>query len=889
MHYRLHLSASRAFGRAGLCALALLSGVGAAYSQSLSQRYIISDLGTLNGRFGNYAKRINIQGHLVGVSSNGTDNDGFYYNGMGLFDLGNLPGQQEAEAYWINDSNIITGSSGLAANRRAYRWQNGVMTSLGLPQAPFAEPDIAPFFGYNYSEGVTINNGGQVALNLGNGPFKNGVFSSPWGWMQIQPLPSVPPVLGGPNWSAAVAMNNAGRILGRAGNGDFSDIRAFLWTPPTQPNQQGQIQELSVKTQDETNVFPTGITDSLAMCGYSGFYQTIPFDNQPYFMSRAWGIHPVDGVRPVVPLPNTTLTEAKGIRTSSNGNPENPARFPIVGRSGTFHIVNNQPRYEWKATIWYYVPGVNPIWTPFDVNTLLPPGTNVQVADLFATNEAGQIAGIIAAPNGEYRVALLTPVVVPIKLTLADPGTVVGGRNIICQMSLDRDPGGSIDVNLRSSNTNVATVPATVAANALNTPFQIRTRPVAASTPVTITAERFGHSATVVLRVNPAALNAVTATPNPITGGLTSVGTVEMTGPVASDTVVSLNSSNPQVASVPNTITVRRNNDNVEFPIQTTVVHQNTSVTLRATVGQLSKVTTLNVVTPFVSNLLIDRSSVFGGDSIGATVSLSNRALANSVIELQSSSPTVASIDNWRVTVPKDQISGRFLIRTTRVRFNTNVLITASFNQSSRSAALTVRTAALDSFTFHPTSLRSTNPDTVLGGDSCIAVIRTDGPVPSGGIQIQVTSSNPGAATAPNPVSIPTGGTSVAFRVNTSIIASTTNVTFTATYQTVTRTAVLRVEAADLLNNQISPTPVRGGARSVGTITLSRPAQQGGALVFLSSPDPDAFVPNSITIAQGATQGRYMINTAPVTASKDIVITATRGAISRAETITLLP
>jgi hypothetical protein len=83
----------------------------------------------------------------------------------------------------------------------------------------------------------------------------------------------------------------------------------------------------------------------------------------------------------------------------------------------------------------------------------------------------------------------------------------------------------------------------------------------------------------------------------------------------------------------------------------------------------------------------------------------------------------------------------------------------------------------------------------------------------------------------------------------------------------------------------LSPTSVTAGGTARGTVVLSRPAGAGGAVVQLSSSDPNlAWCPAQITIPQGQTTGVFDINTA-ANGAGSVTITASAGGVSRTATL----
>jgi hypothetical protein len=86
-----------------------------------------------------------------------------------------------------------------------------------------------------------------------------------------------------------------------------------------------------------------------------------------------------------------------------------------------------------------------------------------------------------------------------------------------------------------------------------------------------------------------------------------------------------------------------------------------------------------------------------------------------------------------------------------------------------------------------------------------------------------------------------------------------------------------------------NPTTVIGGSSSTGTVTLSAPAPNGGAVVYLSSSASAATVPTSVTVAAGATNATFTANTSAVTASTSVTITASYAGSHQTATLNVAP
>jgi len=71
--------------------------------------------------------------------------------------------------------------------------------------------------------------------------------------------------------------------------------------------------------------------------------------------------------------------------------------------------------------------------------------------------------------------------------------------------------------------------------------------------------------------------------------------------------------------------------------------------------------------------------------------------------------------------------------------------------------------------------------------------VELNGPAPSGGALISLSSSDTAVASVPNTVTLSSGSTTATFVVNTSAVPQSTAVTFSASYQSATPTANLTV------------------------------------------------------------------------------------------------
>ena len=80
----------------------------------------------------------------------------------------------------------------------------------------------------------------------------------------------------------------------------------------------------------------------------------------------------------------------------------------------------------------------------------------------------------------------------------------------------------------------------------------------------------------------------------------------------------------------------------------------------------------------------------------------------------------------------------------------------------------------------------------------------------------------------------------------------------------------------------LNPSTVNGGSSSLGTVVLNSAAGAEGAVVTLASSDPMvAVLPSSVTVASGATNASFTVNTKQITTTTSVTISAIAGGVAR--------
>jgi hypothetical protein len=293
-----------------------------------------------------------------------------------------------------------------------------------------------------------------------------------------------------------------------------------------------------------------------------------------------------------------------------------------------------------------------------------------------------------------------------------------------------------------------------------------------------------------------------------------------------------------------------------------------------------------------LSSLSVNPTSVTGGNSSTGTVTLSGAAPSGGAVVTLSSSNTTAARVPSSVTVAAGATSATFTVSTSAVAASTTVSISGAYGGITRSASFTVTPAPPPTSTLSSLTL---NPTNVVGGvQSSTGTVTLSGAAPSGGAVVTLSSSNTNVARTPSSVMVAAGATSATFTVSTTAVFASTTVSISGTYGGVTRSASLTVTPVPLpplalASLTLSPSSVIGGLESsTGTVTLTRAAPRGGAIVALFSSNGAARVPSSVIVPAGASAASFTVSTSIVLISTSSTISASYNGTTRAATLGVL-
>ena len=347
----------------------------------------------------------------------------------------------------------------------------------------------------------------------------------------------------------------------------------------------------------------------------------------------------------------------------------------------------------------------------------------------------------------------------------------------------------------------------------------VTSKAVAASTPVSLTAAYGGSAASLPLTVNPPAsatppLVNVTVAPTSVNAGASSTGTVTLQRAAPSGgAAVQLFTSNA-AASVPASVTVPAGATDATFPIATTSVSADTTVTvsallrLSASTSLVVKASAASPPTPAAPTLVSPANGAVPSQPVAFDWTDVTSATSYE-IQVDDSSTFTAPLVVDQIVTPSAFTAGGFagVQHSWRVRG-----INSAGAAGAWSAARTFRpqtapaTPALSSITL--------NPSSVVGGSAVQGTATLTSAAPAGGASVTLSSSNTTTASVPASVIVPAGATSAAFNVTTTAVSASTTATIAGAFGGATKSATLTV----------TPPPPPGQA---ATLTVTATGRSG--------------------------------------------------------------
>lgn len=493
-----------------------------------------------------------------------------------------------------------------------------------------------------------------------------------------------------------------------------------------------------------------------------------------------------------------------------------------------------------------------------------------QVTDITATADA--LSSI------DVRLSVTDDEVARLVLSLSLTTISENGGTSTATISRNTPTSSALKVDLSSSNTGAATVPAsvTIPAGADSTTFTVTavdTLVAEGNRQVTITGTAVGLAAgTQSLTVTDDEVARLTLSFSATTisehGGITT-GTVRRNTPTTSSLIVTIASSDPTAAVAPVTVTIPSGSATADFVVSAVddlIVDgtQQTDISVTA-VGLAPSVQQISVTDDDVAavtlSLVLSSISENGGTTL-ATVRRNTPAASALQVAITSGDTTAATVP-LTVTIAAGAFSADFLVSAVDD-------FLADGNQATTISAIAVgHELSTQSLTVEddevPTLTLSFNKSSIIeNGGSAIATLKRNTPTTSA-LVVNVSSNDTGSATVPLTVTIPAGGDSVDFivnAVNDAIANGDGDVVIgVAANGFVSASANLRVTEDDIatLTLAIDKSSIPEDGTAVGTVSRNTPTAESLLVVLTSSDTSEVAVPTTVLILAGQTSANFAV------------------------------
>lgn len=475
------------------------------------------------------------------------------------------------------------------------------------------------------------------------------------------------------------------------------------------------------------------------------------------------------------------------------------ARGILVNKSWTVN-----PNVITSLSIAPSVVGGNSLSVTVNLSGPAPNGVGIQIS----SDNAGVIpTANFVFPAGNTSATFSVPtkgvdVATPVRLTATDsivntsgsvtvtrakllsvgfsPSPVIGGKGVVCTLTLDGAVGPSARRVTMSSDSGFVTVPTFVflLSQTSAVSFTVSTSAVSSQRVAKITATSDGVSQQASLTVNPiSSVTSIALSTTTMVGGSRVWMAVYLDVPApAGGIVVSLSSTVP-AANIPSSLTVAPGSRAGLVSFTPSGVDSTIPGTVTAISGASQQ--SLDFVlqgSSFVSLSFSPSAADGGAKSIGTLRCDGTAGSGGRTVSLSSDSLCVV-VPSY-VTIPAGSSVVQFVANTTGVSADTTATVTATSTQT-RTATLLVKAGV-------PIALNG--PGSVTGGSSISLTVVLSGKAGPGGTVVSLSSDNV-QAIPPSSVTVPAGATSASFLVaTTSRPASTATITAQVGSSSVTKT-----------------------------------------------------------------------------------------------------
>lgn len=168
----------------------------------------------------------------------------------------------------------------------------------------------------------------------------------------------------------------------------------------------------------------------------------------------------------------------------------------------------------------------------------------------------------------------------------------------------------------------------------------------------------------------------------------------------------------------------------------------------------------------------------------------------------------------------------------------------------------------------------------VPGGTTVSLSINLTADAPTGGATVRLVSFA-SELVVPAEVTIPAGQRQAILQCATSGTTVNKSAVVNVRWAGFATQVAVTLLAPNLLSVTVDPRQVTGGQALTGTVAVGAKAPAGGWEIELMASPPVVTLPTSVVIPEGSTSATFGVTTQPVGANTGVVITATRGSVSK--------
>ena len=492
-------------------------------------------------------------------------------------------------------------------------------------------------------------------------------------------------------------------------------------------------------------------------------------------------------------------------------------------------------------------------------------------------NQSATLTAKLGTGSATAVISLLTPLVSSLTCTLTTLGQGVASN---CTVTVSQiAPVGGAVVTLSSNNTFLA-VPAsvTVLAGAVTASFNATASlSITAKQSAKITATVGASSGTAAVTILAPLISTLVCKPTSLGQGAISTCTVTINAPTAGISVTL--ASNNALLTVPVSATIGVGATTTTFSATAAVsIASNQNAIVTATLGGASKTATIGLLTPLVSKVSCDPTSLGQSAVSTCTVTVSQAAPTGGMTVTLASNNALLTVPA-SVTVLSTASSATFsATAAASIPSKQNATITGQIGASSQTTIISLVAPLVSSVACNPASLGQNAVST------CTVTMNQIAPVAGNTVTI---SSNSALLSVPASVTATVGEATAIFSATAGpSITSNQTATVTATLGTSSEKAAISLLTPAVSDVTCSPTTLGQNATGVCTVTLTQAAAAGGLSVKLTSNNALLAVPASVTVASDATTAVFNASAShSIPTGQSATVTAALG--SSAQTVTI--